>query len=702
MFGSVRGGDGSRMESRRVVLESWRRLLDTPFGLYLMERTGLVRRLSDRDDGSPSVLAAPLLAGAGVCLLLAALCGLSGVFLWVPFLALALGFLAVLAWVPVFWAAYRFSTQRTADSLNTREGLMRRDMAEDLYGPQAAARTARLVAPEHVAWVERSHGRVDPDLGGMLLGTCRGAEVFLSREIPALIVGPARSGKTTGLVANLIMEAPGACVATSTRKDILDMTLDARRASMVDPARPGRRFGGGRVWVFDPMGVCRDNRYAHTLWWSPVVGCEDPHVARVRASAIVAQSGIGDDGRNGIWAQSSGGIVQAMLYAAAVDHRTVRDVYRWTRSPQAAQEVVQILRSVPGVDPTDWAATIDVLQREDPRTTSSKWLSVMTGFDALGEPAVMERLDVRDDDPRLFDMRAFLTGTVPMSDGSYAPVDRWGRVMRPDGEGNVPWEGRSRDTVYLMCELDAGDGSGPSGVGGFVAMFLTTLLTEARKVASSTRRGRLEPPCTLVLDEIMNMAKWPELPQAVAAGSGDGVQTWIVEQSTSQGEARYGRQTADNMLDSCALVLLGGAKGQLAQDLSRMSGTSRVRRTETQRTGLFEKATASTRTDDRPVLTPDDVRELPARMALLMDGRKRLAAVNLRTYMDRGWSDRRAALAALCDYAEKVAPVDEATKAALAKARATLADGDASTDDIDGARRLLGLAVDEALSWREG
>ena len=64
--------------------------------------------------------------------------------------------------------------------------------------------------------------------GGSYLGTCRGSWVFADPEHGVLLLGPPRSGKTSGVVIPALLACPGACVSTSTKPDVLHATI--RRA----------------------------------------------------------------------------------------------------------------------------------------------------------------------------------------------------------------------------------------------------------------------------------------------------------------------------------------------------------------------------------------------------------------------------------------------------------------------------------------
>lgn len=93
---------------------------------------------------------------------------------------------------------------------------------------------------------------------GYLLGTSRGPGVWASVEDSILLIGPPRSGKGLHVVINMILDASGAVVTTSTRPDNLTATLRARQEV-------------GPVAVFDPQHLAEG--LPAGLRWSPIRGC---------------------------------------------------------------------------------------------------------------------------------------------------------------------------------------------------------------------------------------------------------------------------------------------------------------------------------------------------------------------------------------------------------------------------------------------
>jgi type IV secretory pathway TraG/TraD family ATPase VirD4 len=157
---------------------------------------------------------------------------------------------------------------------------------------------------------------------GYRLGSSLGTDCHASIEDSIVVLGPPRSGKGFHLVVPMILDAPGAVLTTSTRPDNLTITLEART----------RR---GPVAVFDPQGLAPGIPSATR--WSPIRGCEDPHIAMIRAKALTANTAGGPTDST-FWQASAEQAVRCLLHAAALSDCTTADLYRWSlSSAQAAR-----------------------------------------------------------------------------------------------------------------------------------------------------------------------------------------------------------------------------------------------------------------------------------------------------------------------------------------------------------------------------
>ncbi len=394
---------------------------------------------------------------------------------------------------------------------------------------------------------------------GYLLGRSRGKPVWASVEDSILLIGPPRSGKGLHVVINAILDAPGAVVTTSTRPDNLTATLRARQ-------RDGRP-----VAVFDPQHLAEG--IPAGMRWSPIRGCHDPLTAMIRATGLAAATGLSAGGveSGGFWEGKTRTALQALLHAAALDHRPPAELFRWTLDPTAAAEAVAILTNSTQAA-TGWADSLGAMIDSDPKTRDSIWQGVALALGALADPRVLDAVSPRAGED--FDPEAFL---------------------------------QARGTLYLLA---TGAGAGASAA--LVAAFVEDLIETARRIAARSPGARLDPPLLLALDEIGNLAPLPSLPTLMAEGGGTGITTLPVLQSLAQAREKWSDNAAGAIWDaSIVKVILGGASNSRdLQDLSTLIGE---RDEYTDSVTLGDHGTRSNQRSVRrvPILPPDRIRTLP-------------------------------------------------------------------------------------------
>lgn len=480
---------------------------------------------------------------------------------------------------------YRLSAAQLRHSLLGRAGVAHYLEIKRNLGPGVAQFRANVIRP-----YTATQRTLEPSDVAMKLGVSRTVEVWMLAEYAMYLVGPARSGKGFGILISAIVEAPGAVVSTSTRVDNMEATIALRAAK-------------GPVFLFDPENV---SSRQNTVRWSPIPGCEDPQVAQRRAQTLVGRTGI-NKGDNSVWAGSAGEIVQALLHAAAVAGKTVDDVYEWSRSPAYARPAIEILQDR-GYTEENWAGTIEAVQNDDPRLAGSKWFAVSAAFAPLAVTKVRNIFNVAADDPARFDPQRFL-----LESGTLYMVSRW------------------RETEAT------------SSVGGFFSLLLDDIAEAARKISQDPKyAGRLDPPATMVLDEIANIHPWAALPRAMTAGSGEGLQVLVAFQSRSQARDSYGDENERVMWESAARLILGGGADKSDMDaLSDILGKDEkvsVNHSTNPGQGLFDRNTQESRSL-AAILDSDDLRRFPERMALLVAGRTRPVVMDLIPWIERDWAN---------------------------------------------------------------
>lgn len=396
---------------------------------------------------------------------------------------------------------------------------------------------------------------------GFRLGISRGVEAYATVEDSVVVLGPPRSGKGIHVAIPLILDAPGPVLTTSTRPDNLTVTLR-------------RRAERGPVAVFDPQGLAPGVRSATR--WSPVRGCEDPHVAMVRAKALTTGAASGTTDSN-FWQASAEQAVRCLLHAAALGGCSSADLYRWSLSAGQAREAVVILGAHP-LAAESWHEALDAVISADARQRDAVWAMVTIAFAALADPKVLDAVSPGPGEQ--FDPTAFLTGN---------------------------------GTIYLL-----GTASGSSATAGLVGAFVEDVAETARRLAAGSTGARLDPPLTLILDEAANYPL-PSMPSLMSDGGGTGICTVVVLQSLAQARHVWGEHAASAIWDAAIVkvILGGGSNARDLQDLSALIGQRDDVRTTTSR-GRDGHTTRSTSTTKVPILEPAQLRTLPFGTAILL------------------------------------------------------------------------------------
>jgi len=379
-------------------------------------------------------------------------------------------------------------------------------------------------------WVRRG---LDPVAYGIprhrvLLGSSGRAWIAAPPQVGALVIGPPRSGKTSGVIIPNVVAWTGPCVVTSTRRDVLDAC---------SPVRAQR----GAVWCFDPIGAVMSSvpPSVRRLDWSPVGGAASMDTALARARALLAGAVEGTEGRDH-WRARGTQLLGALLHAAATAQLPMSAVVEWVHAGRldAATHVLD--------DRGDRraAAVIRGLAQTPDRERGSIWSAVAGGLAAFDDSTVLASADRAA--ACAFSASAFL--------------------------------GQS-DTVFIVAPSDETVPLAPLVVG-----LVEEIRTDAlRETAAS---GALPLPLLLALDEIATICPLPSLPQVAAEGGGRNVILLAVLQDLSQAAGRWGREVADGMLTlaGAKLILPGLADAETLHRIETLAGKHWVEHRSTSET----------------------------------------------------------------------------------------------------------------------
>ena len=449
--------------------------------------------------------------------------------------------------------------------------------------------------------------------------------VWSAVEDVTLRLGGPRTGKS-GELAGRILDAAGAVLVTSTRTDLWELCgpilATDRAATRSHPAAlavavvvgDGLVLLGAWWWldvvialvvlgvlslswrtraraarpvlIFNPSGL---GAVESTVRFDPLGGCGDPVTATRRAADLMAGcapgSGRGGSDERKFWTDQGARALAALMHAAALDGRSMRDVQSWVANPEAAKPtVIRILRRSPA--PT-FMSDAEQFLTNNKNTQSSITTSIMP---ALGW---------------LSDVTAYAC-TQPAEDGSRVELD-------------VPELLASRAAVFLLGAEDA-------STAPLVTALTAHIAREARRIAALSPSGRLDPALTLVLDEAALICPVP-LDNWTADMGGRNVTIHIGAQSRAQLRQRWGDSGAAAIMNNAATLLVyGGTRDP--DDLNAYSLLSGERHERNDSVDGYARPV--------PVLSPAQIAQLPAKRVLIV--RRGMAPMIGRVQM--GWERR--------------------------------------------------------------
>ena len=153
--------------------------------------------------------------------------------------------------------------------------------------------------------------------GGVWLGAGEDGQWRFARpERAVLLLGPPRSGKTSGVIIPAVLAHAGPAIVTSTKPDVARATARARARD-------------GRVWMFDPTGASSPPAGLEQLRWSPVTSALtwDGAVVIARAMTAERRGRARPTARTGPTARRR--CSRRCLHAAAVHGREMETVVDW-------------------------------------------------------------------------------------------------------------------------------------------------------------------------------------------------------------------------------------------------------------------------------------------------------------------------------------------------------------------------------------
>ncbi|GAA2409730.1 type IV secretory system conjugative DNA transfer family protein [Streptomyces coeruleofuscus] len=297
-----------------------------------------------------------------------------------------------------------------------------------------------------------------------------------------ILVAPRESRQTTAIQA--VRDAEGPALVVTSNPALWQETKDARAKL-------------GPTHLYDPTHLCATPARLH---WSPTAGCEDKATAAGRATALLTpvrptaklDQALSDTAET---------LLRSYLHAAAIDGRTIRHVHRWSQGTQI-QDAVRILRTNPKAAPGSAGELEGALTAHPERRDMAQQLTTRA-LTALSTVNIREACTPNRTDALALDSFVHEGGTL-----------------------------------YVVGESIEDPRTNPGAMPLLTAL-VSSVVERGRHMAERSSSGRLDPPFTLVLDDVAAVAPLPQLPELLATGADRGMPTLALLRSREQGRARW-------------------------------------------------------------------------------------------------------------------------------------------------------------------
>lgn len=405
-----------------------------------------------------------------------------------------------------------------------------------------------------------------------------GRQLYASWEwVQTWIMGP-RAGKTTCVCVPQIVETGGPVLATSNKRDIVDLTR-------------GPRSEKGVVWVHDVQGIIGEPA---SWWWNPLTFVTSMMRAEALSDVFVSSATSAGAQSDAYFESDGKRLLSHLFYAAAVADRPITDVARWVQDPED-ETPVRELRAAGHGQLAESLARIQQLtpkQRDGVFGTARPWVNVLT-YDSvipwIRDTGALGRAE--------FDHRRFASTT---------------------------------DTLYLISKEGAGTARAITGA------LTMAILTDAEEHAASLASGRLSPPLMGVLDEVANVCRWRQLPDVYSHYGSRGIVLSSFFQGWDQGVEAFGREGMRKLWNASNVRVAGSGlqDADFLPFLSQVVGDRDVVR-RTSSSAARGGRSVSTSVQRERILDVSDLAAMPRGRAVLSTSGAPAALVTLTHYSSK-------------------------------------------------------------------
>ena len=394
-----------------------------------------------------------------------------------------------------------------------------------------------------------------------------------------LVLGPPGSGKTSAVLIPSILIAPGACVSSSIKADVIHATAAVR-------ARVGQ------VWHFDPGGDELTPTGITAARWSPLVSIATWEDA-LQVGKTMAEPALQAKGADGHFIGRATDWIQVLLYAAHLKQAWVGQVADWALAADTSDAQTEV------------ATLLDTAEKAG---------------DAGAGIAVKKLLGlIATPDRERGSIISTMVGLLRVYDSTTA------RAIGQDPNFDPHAFVRSTDTLYITARPDKQTLYAP-----LLAALLEQIRFETYDRTKAEQAGLEgpQPHVTFALDEANTTAPIP-LPAIISEAGGQGLHIIVGIQALSPAIARWGEAAKSfltlfptkvifrGVFDPDTVKAMAAAAGEYDRQLTGYSRTT----TYLGKTQMpVVQINPTTSIHRQHVLTEGDITNIPAGQALIWDG----------------------------------------------------------------------------------
>ncbi|MFF1831103.1 type IV secretory system conjugative DNA transfer family protein [Paenarthrobacter sp. NPDC058040] len=344
------------------------------------------------------------------------------------------------------------------------------------------------------------------DTPGIVVGkvVSTGQKFIQSWEDLSLDIWGPRTGKSTSRVIPAILDAPGAVVSTSNKRDVIDATRGVRELI-------------ARVWGFDPQGIAQE---VPGWWWPILTYVTDEEKAYRLTQHFSAGSRVPGSNPDAYFDPKAEDVLTSYFLAAALGELPITQVYLWV-TEQVNREPINILKQhgyelqYKGLESTLELAD---KQRDGIFGTAEKMIQCLKSRNTLRWITPLPGTTMATDPRPQFNPHAFAS---------------------------------SQETIYILSKEGAGSAAP-------ITTALTVAIAETMEERAERSGGRLPKPGLFALDELANVVRWAGLPDQFSHYGSKGLIVMGILQSWSQGVELWGEANMRKIWSAANVKVYGG------------------------------------------------------------------------------------------------------------------------------------------------